>query len=512
MANKRLSMRRIKEVLRLYFEQKQSRRLIAQALGVSPTTIGDYILRAQAAGLGYPLPPEIDDDELNQRLFPAPPPVTLKRPEPDWPAVYAAMRTPGMTLTLAWQEYKGTHPDGYQLSWFCDAYKRYIGKLGVTLRQHHPAGRCFVDYSGATVDIIDPQTGEVRVAQIFVATLGASNYTYVEATWSQRLPDWIGAHVRLMTHLGGVPNVIIPDNLKSAVTAASFYDPQVNPTYRELAAYYRFTVLPARARKPRDKAKVENGVLIVQRWILARLRNRRFFSLVDLNAAIGQLMQDLNRRPFKKLPGNRQALFDTIDRPALTALPDTPYEYAQWGLARVNIDCHIEVDGHYYSVPYRWLRQQVDTRLTDTVLEVFAKGKRVASHVRSYVKGRHSTVAEHLPLKHQQYLNWSPERMSRWAEQIGPWTKVVIDRLLAARRHPEQAYRTCLGVLRLGKSYGNDRLEAACHRAVHVNALSYRSIQSILKTGMDKHPLRSDSPQTTPLPLHANVRGPTYYH
>lgn len=511
MANLRLSMRRIKEVLRLHFEQHRSRRLIAQAVSASPTTVGDYIVRAQAAGLGYPLPEGLDDEALERLLFPPQPPLSLTRAEPDWPAVYRAMRTKGMTLTLAWQEYKGVHPDGYQLSWFFEAYKQYAGKLGFTLRQFHPAGRCFVDYSGVTFPVIGPATGEVQQAQIFVATMGASNYTYAEATWSQRLPDWIGSNTRLLTFLGGVPELLIPDNLKSGIKEASFYEPQINPTFREFAAYYQFTVLPTRPRKPRDKAKVENGVLIVQRWILARLRNRRFFSLTELNGAISELVADMNSRQFKKMPGTRQSLFDSVDRPALRELPEQPYEYAQWGLARVNIDCHIEVDGHYYSVPYRWLREQVDTRLTETVLEVFGKGKRIASHPRSFGRGRHTTTVEHLPPQHQQYLGWSPERITHWAQRIGPSVKLVVERLLVARKHPQQAYRTCLGVIRLGKTYGDDRLEAACQRALHVNAVAYRSIESMLKTGMDKKPLITDSPETV-LPLHENVRGPNYFH
>jgi transposase len=341
--------------------------------------------------------------------------------------------------------------------------------------------------------------------------MGASNYTYVEATWSQKLPDWIRSHMRLFEFLGGVPQVLIPDNLKSAIKDACFYDPQINPTYREFAAYYQFTVLPARPRKPKDKAKVENGVLITQRWVLARLRNRRFFSLAELNAAIAQLVVDMNNRAFKKMPGSRQSLFSNVDRPALKELPEQPYEYAQWGLARVNIDCHIEVDGHYYSVPYRWVREQVDTRLTDHILEVFSKGKRLASHVRSFVRAKHSTTVEHLPANHQWYLSWSPERMTGWAERIGPSVKLVIEYLLKSRRHPQQAYRTCLGVLRLSKSYGANRLEAACLRALHVNAMSYRSIESMLKTGMDRHPLALD-PTPSTLPAHDNVRGPNYYH
>ena len=511
MANKRLSMRRIKEVLRLYFEQKRSLRLIAQAMSISPSTVSDYVSRAQAAGLAYPLASSMGDDELERLLFPPQPPSSVKRAEPDWPAVYAAMRTKGMTLTLAWQEYKGIHPDGYQLSWFCDAYRRYSDKLGIVLRQFHPAGRCFVDYAGPTVDVIEPATGEVRHAQIFVATLGASNYSYAEATWTQQLPDWIRSHIRLFEFLKGVPELLIPDNLKSGVKKASYYEPQINPSFREFASYYRFTVLPARPYKPRDKAKVENGVLIVERWILARLRNRRFFSLSELNVAIAELVRDMNQRAFRKLPGNRQSLFADVDRPALGELPEQPYEYALWSLARVHIDCHIEVDGHYYSVPYRLLRQQVDTRLTDTVLEVFAKGLRVASHIRSFARGKHSTIVEHLPARHQQYLNWSPERIAHWAERLGPSVKLVVDHILRSRQHPQQAYRSCLGVLRLGKSYGNDRLEAACQRALLINGMTYRSIESMLKTGMDRQPLSHDSEQSA-LPLHENVRGPTYYH
>ncbi len=510
MANTRLSMRRIKEVLRLHFELGRNKRQIAQIIQVSPTTVGDYIQRAQVAGIGYPLPPELDDEALNRRLFPPAPPVTLKRPEPDWSAVYAAMSKKGMTLILAWQEYKSVHPEGYQLSWFCEAYRRHVGRLGITLRQSHPAGRCFVDYAGQTVPIIDPQTGEIRLAQVFVGVLGASNYTYAEATWSQQLPDWIGSHGRMFAFFGGAPGELVPDNLKSGVKHACFYDPELNPTYREFAAYHSVTVLPARPGKPRDKAKVEGAVLIVERWILARLRNQRFFSLAELNEAIARLLKDLNDRAFKKLPGNRRELFAATDQPALRSLPAIPYEFAQWKLARVNIDCHIEADGHYYSVPYRHLRQQVDVRLTASVVEVFAKGKRVASHGRSFARGRHTTVAEHLPAQHQRYLDWSPERLSHWAGKIGPSAQALIEVILATREHPQQGYRVCLGILRLAKAHGDDRLEAACARALAVKATSYRSIESMLKTGMDKKPLPVE-PVQTPLPLHENVRGPDYY-
>lgn len=505
-------MRRIKEVLRLHFELKRNKRQIALSIGISPTTVGGYVDRAAAAGLSYPLPPEMDDVALERLMFPPPPPVTLVRAEPDWPAVYTAMKHKGMTLTLAWQEYKSIHPDGYQLSWFCAAWRQYVGRLGVTLRQQHQAGECYVDYCGPTAPVIDAATGEIRHAQIFVGVLGASNYTYAEATWSQTIPDWIGAHSRMFTFFGGVPDMLVPDNLKSGVKRASYYDPELNPTYREFAAYYGVAVLPARPRKPRDKAKVEVAVQIVERWILARLRNRQFFTLAELNAAIAPLLDDMNRRPFRKLPGCRRALFDQVEVSALKPLPAIAYEFAEWKYARVNIDCHIEVDGHYYSVPYRLLRQQIDVRMTAHIVEVFHRGKRVASHVRSHARGRQSTVTEHLPAQRQQYLDWTPDRLIRWAQRIGEATGIVIERMIAARKHPAQAYRSCLGILRLGKAYSDARLECACRRALSFNAMSYRSIESMLKTGMDQKPLPAATPTQVSLPLHENVRGPAYYH
>lgn len=505
-------MRYIKEVLRLYFEHKRSRREIARSLRLSPTTVADYIQRAQIAGLGYPLPEGLGDEQLNQRLFPSPPSVRVVRPEPDWPLIYTALKRKGMTLTLAWQDYKAVHPEGYQLSWFCNAYHRYRSRLDITLRQSHPAGVCLVDYCGQTVPVVDGHTGERRQAQIFVGVLGASNYTYCEATWTQTLPDWIGTHVRMLAFFGGVPEVLVPDNLKSGVKHASFFDPELNPTYREFAAYYGVTVLPTRPGKPRDKAKVEVAVQIVERWILARLHHRTFFTLAELNRAIHTLLIELNQRLFKKLPGTRCALFAAIDQPALKPLPLQPYEFAEWKYARVNIDCHIEVGGHYYSVPYRLLRRQVEVRLTQRVVEVFYRGHRVASHARSYQHGRHTTVTEHLPPQHQKYLDWTPERLVRWAQRIGAATGQIIEQILTTRPHPQQGYRACLGILRFSKTYGPQRLDAACQRALRIGALSYRSIESILKTGLDQKPLPLAAADEPASPAHDNVRGPSYYH
>lgn len=512
MANSRLSMRKITEALRLHHECNCSRREIARAIGASPTTVGQYLRRADAAGIGYPLPVGLDETALESRLFPSVLPAEAVRAEPDWAAVHRELRRKSVTLDLLWQEYKADHPDGYRYSWFCIHYRRWAGMLSVSLRQTHtPGEKLFVDYAGQTLPIIDGLTGEIRQAQLFVAVLGASNYTYAEATWTQQLPDWIGAHVRVFEFLGGVPEILVPDNLKSGVKRASFYDPDLNPTYRDLAAHYGVAVLPARPRKPKDKAKVEGGVLIVERWILARLRNQRFFSLAEANRAVAELLESLNQRAFKKLPGCRHSAFVEMDRPALRPLPQCRYEYAEWKTARVGIDYHVDVAGHYYSVPYRFARQQIEARITAATVEAFHRGQRIAAHARSLLKGQHTTLDAHMPPSHQAIAGWNDARLLDWAARIGHDTQAAVRIMLGSRRHPQQSYRACLGVLRLAKSFGDARLEAACTRALHLNAASYRSIHSILKHGLDRQ--QPATVAQTSLPLeHANVRGSDYYH
>jgi transposase len=380
------------------------------------------------------------------------------------------------------------------------------------MRQEHRAGeKTFVDYAGQTVDIYDLQTNQMRSAQIFVAVLGASNYTYAEATWSQTLPDWIGSHSRAFAFFGGVSRVVVPDNLKSGVSKACFYEPDINPTYLDMANHYGTAVIPARMRKAKDKAKVEVAVQVVERWILARLRNRQFFSLNQLNKAIAELLVELNSRSFKKLPGCRKQLFEALDRPALNPLPAHPYQFAEWKQATVNIDYHIEIDRHYYSVPYQLIKSKIDVRITQTTIECFYKNKRVASHIRSYLKGRHTTVKEHMPKSHQKWAQWSPQRFINWAARIGPHTATLIEIILKARAHPQQGFRSCLGILRLAKSYGDDRLEAACRRAVAIGGTSYKSVHSILKHNLDQKPLPHDDPNQTGI-AHANIRGAAYYH
>jgi transposase len=504
-------MRKIEEVLRLHHDGGRTNREIAQAIRASPTTVGEYLRRARLAGIAWPLPDGLSALALEATLFPMPAASTIKRPEPDWPAVHREMGRKGVTLDLLWQEYREQFPEGYQYSAFCDHYRAFALALPVTLRQSHaPGERLFVDYSGQTVPVIDPGTGEVRQAQVFVAVLGASNYTYVEATWSQGLADWTGSHVRCFEFIGGVPAVVVPDNLRSGITAPSFYDPVINPTYQDLARHYGVTVLPARVRKPRDKAKVEAGVLLAKRWVLARLRHQRFFSLAELNRAIRPLLAALNQRAFKTLPGSRQSVFEAVDLPALKPLRTDRYEFAEWKLATAGIDYHVEIAGHYYSVPYRYARQKLDVRFTASTVEVFRKGERIASHPRALTKGRHTTTEAHLAPAHQKVAGWNSQRFLDWAAKIGPHTETAIDHLLRSRPHPQQGYRAALGILRLAKTYSPDRLEAACGRACRLQAITYRSIDSILKNGLDRQP-RKTAQATLPLD-HANVRGPDYYH
>lgn len=507
-------MRKIREVLRLHQVASMSVRAIARSVRSSPSTVGEYVRRAEAAGLcEWAAVEALDDAALERRLFPVSAPGGSERPLPDFAALHRELRRKGVTLALLWQEYKAAHPDGLQYSWFCERYRAWAARLDVVMRQEHRGGeKLFVDYAGQTVEVAERSTGEVRQAQVFVAVLGASSYTYAEATWTQTLPDWCASHVRAFAFFGGVPEVVVPDNLRSAVNRACRYDPDVNPSYQDLAEHYATAVMPARAGRPRDKAKVEVAVQVVERWILAVLRRRTFFSLAELNVEIARLLERLNARPFRKLPGSRRLLFEALDAPALRALPERAYVFSQWRKARVHIDYHIELDGHYYSVPYRLARHEVHVRFTAATVEVLHRGKRVACHRRSMIKGRHTTLAEHMPESHRQMGQWTPERLVRWAERIGTATGALIRTIIAERPYPPQAYRSCLGILRLANSYGEARLEAAAKRALTLGAHRYRSVASILERRLDERALNLE-PDAAPLPLeHDNIRGPDYYH
>ncbi|MGD8486165.1 MAG: IS21 family transposase [Chloroflexota bacterium] len=507
-------MRKIRELLRLHRGEGLSRRQAAVAAGLPYATAADHLARAERAGLGWPLPDDLDDAALEALLFvPASArPPTARRPMPDWPTVHRELRRhKGVTLQLLWLEYREAHPEGFGYSWFCQTYRRWAGRLDVVMRGVHRAGeKLFVDFAGQTLPIVDPDTGEVWQAELFVAVLGTSSYTYAEALPSQALPHWIGAHVHAFEAFGGCTSIIVPDNLRSAVTRAHRYEADLNRTYEELAAHYGCAVIPSRAGKPRDKAKVENGVLQAERWVLAALRHRTFFSLAEANAAIAERVAWLNARPFRKLPGSRQTMFEALDRPALRPLPARPYEYAEWLTAKVNIDYHVEVDRHWYSVPYQLVGQRLDIRASARVVEVLHRGRRVASHPRNTGSERFTTVPAHMPEAHRRHAEWTPSRIVAWAERTGPATADLVARIMASRPHPEQGFRSCLGIMRLGRRYGDERLEAACARALAIRGLSYRSVESILKAGLDGLPLPGDEPVGS-IGGHANVRGAAYY-
>jgi len=486
-ARRELTMR---QTLRLARDGVSSRE-IGRTLGIARSTVQDNLTRAAAAGLVWPLCPTITDAVLEQRLFAR---AGVKqgirrRAEPDWPSLAREMRRPGVNLTVLWEEYRDSHPGGYGYSRFCDLYREFERRLTPVMRQHHEAGdKLFVDYSGKKVPVVDPVTGVVREAEIFVAVLGASSLTYAEATWSQALPDWIGAHVRLFGFLGGVPRLVVPDNLKSGVHKASFYDPELNLSYGMMAHHYGVGVLPARPRKPRDKAKVEAGVRLAQTYILGRLRRQTFFSLAECNAAIATMVERINGHLMRRLGTTRRALFEAIERAALRPLPGEDYEFAEWRLARVNLDYHVEAEGFLYSVPHALIREQVDVRLTARAIEVFHRGQRVAAHERRHAGHRHGTDPDHMPSAHRRYAEWTPERFRRWARAIGPQTEGLVIAVLSSRPHPEQGFRTCLGVLRLLRGLDPSRVEAVAARAVEIGALTYKSIASILAHNLDRTP------------------------
>ena len=514
MPAERIAMRLVREILRLIAVEKLAVREIARRTGKAPSTVRATLGRCRAAGVSWPLPEGLSDAGLEERLYgkggakPGP----ARRAEADWASIHRELKRKHVTLSILWEEYIAQQPDGLRYSRFCELYKTFASKLPVVMRQTHAAGeKLFVDYAGDPVPVIvDRLTGERRPAQIFVAVLGASSFSYAEATWTQSLPDWIAAHVRALEAIGGVPRLLVPDNPKAAIVKACFYDPQVNRTYSAFAEHYDLGILPARPRKPRDKAKVEACVLIVERYLLGRLRHRSFYSLAELNQAIQEMLADVNgRRPLRRLGVTRQQLFEELDRPALKPLPAEPYVYAEWRIRRAGLDYHVEVEDHYYSVPFRFAKDELEVRLTARTVEVFRKGERVAAHLRNSGNHRHTTTPEHMPSSHRHFADWSIERIRREASAIGRSTGALCEQILEERRHPEQGFRACLGIIRLVKSFGRDRVEAACLRALEIGARSYSSIRSILDNNLDRQTAAKRAADG-PAILHANIRGPRY--
>jgi transposase len=513
MATERLPMRHIREILRLKWTLKRSHRETARSLGISPGAVASVISRANQIGMTWDALEGMTDEALEERLYG--PKITgrIARPLPDPAWMHTELRRAGVTLELLHLEYLQQHPDGYRYSAFCAHYREWLERQRVSMRQVHKAGdKLFLDYSGKKPEIVDPATGVVRLVELFVAVLGASNYTYAEATETQRSADFIQSHSRTVEYLGGVPALIVPDQLKTGVRDACRYEPILQRTYEEWAAHYQTAILPARPAKPRDKAKVEVAVQIAQRWILARLRHETFFSLAALNGRIRELLLDLNARPMKGYGGlSRRDLFERFDRPALRPLPAERFVYTEWRQAGVNIDYHVDIERHYYSVPYRLIHQTLDIRLSAATVEVFQRGTRIWVHRRSHQVGGFTTIPEHMPQAHRAHLEWSPSRLIRWAGTVGPHTAALVEQILASRPHPEQGYRSCLGLLRLTKQYGPERVEAASARAVAVGARSYRHVEAMLKHGLDRVPLDAADPSPSLRPMHANVRGPAYY-
>lgn len=511
MATERLPMRHIREILRQKLVLGRSNRQVAASLGISHGSVSNTASRGRALGLDWEAIKALGDDALEQRLYGPRSTKRAGRPFPDPAYLHTELRRVGVTLQLLHLEYLEQHPDGFRYTAFCAHYNAWLSRQKPTMRQVHRAGeKLFVDYSGNKPQIVDPQTGEVTEVELFVAVLGASNFTYAEATRTQKVRDFIASHVRALEHIGGVPKAIVPDQLKSGVSRSCRYEPGLQRTYEEMAGHYGTAILPARPRSPRDKAKVENGVLVVQRWILAKIRNQTFFSLDALNERISDLCFELNERRMRVYGASRRELLERLDKAALGPLPEKRFVTGEWKTACVNIDYHIEFDHHFYSVPSTLLGTEVDIRATATTVEIYLGNERIAGHARSMRRGQHTTIAEHMPKAHQAHAEWRPSRILAWAGSIGPETAKLAEAILAARPHPEQGYRSCLGILRLSKKYGGARVELACARAMSVGARSYRHVESILKHGLDQ--LSPTEASRSTRPTHENIRGRSYYH
>jgi transposase len=509
----RLSMRKLREVLRLSLAIGLGPRAISRSCDISSSTVSGYLGRAKVAKLTWPLPPELDDDAALERLlFADESRPRASRPEPDWARIHLELRKKHVTKALLWEEYKSEQPDGLQYSQFCDKYARFAATVAVSMRQTHRAGeKMFVDFSGDGIEIVDPLTGVCATAKLFIAVLGASNFTYVEPVLSEDLLTWTGCHIRALEFFGGVAEIWVPDNLKSGVKSPDRYEPELNPTYAELARHYQAAVIPARVRKPKDKAKAEQAVLLAERWILAALRHRTLFSLEELREAVKPLAEKLNHRPMKKLKKSRRQLFEELERGALKALPARPYEFARWSRPRLHIDYHVEFDEHFYSAPYQLVGERLDLRATETTIELFFKGRRITSHPRSYGTEKYLTKPEHMPKAHQAQVQWTPVRLVNWAKKTGPATAKLVEEIMRQRAHPQQGFKACLGILHLNRHYEDQRIEAACARALRMRACSYKSVAAILKNSLDHEAVETEDRQAS-LPLHGNVRGSGYYH
>lgn len=514
MPNERVSMSKLKQLIGLQ-SSNLSVRALSRALGLSVGAVSKYLRALRACGIGAAEADILSEVELEHRVFGASSPTKARtRAAPDCAWIHGELkRHRHVTLQLLWEEYSTEHgAAAYQRSAFCQIYRDWEKRLKRSMRQRHFAGeKMFVDYAGRTVPIYGYGGQVAYQAHLFISAMGASGCAYAEATRSETLPDWLGSHVRALEFYGAAPTIIVPDNPKVGVTRADRYEPDLQRSYEEMAGHYRCVVIPARPYRPKDKSRVELSVLLTYRWILARLRHQRFLSLEDLNAAIRPLLTILNDRPFQRLPGSRRSVFEALDRPAMRALPTTSYVFAEWKELTVAFDYHVDIDGHYYSVPHALVGYTAWARFCAASVEVFFRSERVATHVRSYQRGVHTTIAEHMPKSHRAHAEWSPRRLIQWGESIGPHTGTVVEHLLRSKPHPEQGYRACLGLLSLSREYGEGRLETASALALRLSSPTRKSVKSILESGRDL-PRAQAEPLTLEMPAHGNVRGPGYYH
>jgi len=518
MPAEKLSMKKIRELLRLHYEHGLSYRELSRSLGMGLGSVSHYLKRAKEAQIEWPLPKGLSDEMLRNRLFSKEDnrlPKQTTKDLLDFKKIHEELKRKGVTLLLLWYEYREVNPQGYSYSRYCYLYRQYSSRLKPSMRiTHHAGDKMFVDYSGLTISWVEKETGVIHQAEVFVAVLGASNYTYVEVCESQNLQCWIKAHCHAFEFFKGVPRCVVPDNLRSGVTKAHRYEPEINTTYQELANYYGCAVIPARVYRPKDKPKVEVGVQGIQRWVLAPLRDVSFFSIETINQAISPLLKAYNERSFQELDGSRLSQYQALDKPALQPLPSTRYCFAQWKKVRAGIDYHVTFEKHHYSIPHQYLKKDIELRITQRTIECFYEGQRIALHLRTYKPG-HTTSQEHMPAAHQAYAEWTPERLKKWALNTGRYTQALIEELIGIHKIPEQSFRGCLGILRLGERYGAERLEKAAQRGLSLGAIRYKNIESILKNGLDKQPLNTsdhETKATTTRTHHDNVRGAEYYH
>ena len=503
-------MRQLKEIARLHLTQSLGIREIARACNIAPSTSQSYVSRLEESGLDYVAIDSMDEDELRD-LFRGKPQEKQKKPFPDLQYLAREMRKKGVTLQLLYEEHSQDHPDGYRRTQFFQLYKDWVKKANPTMRLNHKAGdKVFIDFSGDKPSYCDPETGVITEVELYVAVAGGTSYTFATAVPSQKIEDFCRATIEMFEFFGGCSRCIVLDNLKSGVTHACYYDPEINKTFADLADHYDVAVLPTRVKKPKDKAKVESGVLNSQRRILAALRNREFFSLHELNEAIEEELRKLNNRPMQVTGKSRYELFMELEKPVLKPLPSRRFSTCLWKKAKVHIDYHVEVKKSFYSVPYKLIGHHVEIKYNDRVVEIFHKYKRVASHVRTHRRGKYITEDSHMPSEHRCYLEWTPARIKKWGATIGPHTRDLMEKIMDSQRHPEHGFRGCLGIVRLAKTYSPERVEQASRKALHVGAYSYRSMKSILSKGLDKIVVL-ERPSTQETIHHDNVRGGAYY-